>query len=56
MEETLQNHPKNRKSQFLQNQPAVIVKKFEDKVSHEQKPSYFPLYWLVNRDPYDGLL
>ena len=22
-------------------------------VSHEQKPSYFPLYWLVNRD---GLL
>ena len=26
--------------------------------SHEprKKPSYFPLYWLVNRDPYNGLL
>ena len=21
-----------------------------------KKPSYFPLYWLVNRDPYNGLL
>ena len=21
-----------------------------------KKPSYFPLYWLVNRDPYSGLL
>ena len=21
-----------------------------------KKPSYFPLYWLVNRDPYGGLL
>ena len=25
-------------------------------MSHEKKPSYFPLYWLVNRDPYNGLL
>ena len=25
-------------------------------LSHEKKPSYFPLYWLVNRDPYSGLL
>ena len=25
-------------------------------VSHEKKPYYFPLYWLVNRDPYNGLL
>ena len=24
-------------------------------MSHE-KPSYFPWYWLVNRDPYDELL
>ena len=24
-------------------------------VSHEKKPSYFPLYWLINRDPYNGL-
>ena len=22
----------------------------------EKKTSYFPLYWLVNRDPYNGLL
>ena len=21
-----------------------------------KKPSYFPLYWLVNRDPYNGVL
>ena len=25
-------------------------------LSHEKKPSYFPLYWVVNRDPYNGLL
>ena len=25
-------------------------------VSHEKNPSYFPLYWLVNTDPYNGLL
>ena len=24
------------------------------RVSHEIKTSYFPLYWLVNRDPYNG--
>ena len=26
--------------------------------SHEprKKPSYFLLYWMVNRDPYNGLL
>ena len=23
---------------------------------HEKKPSYFPLYWWFNRDPYRGLL
>ena len=29
-----------------------------DHCSHEprKKPSYFPLDWLVNRDPYNGLL
>ena len=26
------------------------------KLSHEKKPYYFPLYWLVNRDPYNGSL
>ena len=25
-------------------------------MSHEKKPYYFPLCWLVNRDPYNGLL
>ena len=25
-------------------------------LSHEKNPYYFPLYWLVNRDPYNGLL
>ena len=30
----------------------------ENAISFEprKKPSYFPLYWLVNRDPYNGLL
>ena len=25
-------------------------------LSHEKKPSYFPLYWLFNGTPYNGLL
>ena len=25
-------------------------------LSHEKKPSYFPLFWLVNKDSYNGLL
>ena len=25
-------------------------------IEPRKKPSYFPLYWMVNRDPYDGLL
>ena len=25
-------------------------------LSHEEKPSYLPLYWLVNRDPYHDLI
>ena len=25
-------------------------------MSHKRKPSYFPLYWLVNRDPYNALI
>ena len=31
--------------------------KLQKQVSVEprKKPSYFPLYWLVNRDPYNGL-
>ena len=30
---------------------------FQIKTSEpRKKPSYFPLYWLVNRDPYNGLL
>ena len=25
-------------------------------IGPRKKPSYFPLYWLVNKDPYNGLL
>ena len=25
-------------------------------MSHEKNPYYFPLYWLVNKDPYNCLL
>ena len=28
---------------------------YEIQLSHEKKPSYFPLYWLFNRDPHNGL-
>ena len=28
---------------------------WEKHMSHEKNPYYFPLYWLVNRDPYSGL-
>ena len=24
-------------------------------LSHEKNPYYFPLYWLVHKDPYNGL-
>ena len=30
----------------------MIPVKFDD----VKKPAYFPLYWLVNRDHYNGLL
>ena len=26
-----------------------------NQISHDKKPSYFPLYWLFNRSPYNGL-
>ena len=29
---------------------------FPTHLSHEKNPYYFPLYWLVNKDPYNGLL
>ena len=29
---------------------------FQTLLSHEKNPYSFPLYWLVNRDPYNGLL
>ena len=30
--------------------------KLEEPSEPRKKPSYFPLYWLFNRDPYSGLL
>ena len=33
-----------------------ISKIIRHDVSNEKNPSYFPLYWLFNRDPYNGLL
>ena len=34
-----------------------IGKKLENhQLSHEKNPYYFPFYWLVNKDPYSGLL
>ena len=45
--------------------PATDLRGFQDSDSHHRKcdaneprkkTNYFPLYWLVNRDPYNGLL
>ena len=30
--------------------------KYETPVEPRKKPSYFPLYWLFDRDPYNGVL
>ena len=42
----------------LEKNPEMMEIMDELPTSSEQrkKPSYFPLYWLVNRDPYNGLL
>ena len=41
-------------------QPGNLVQKrgktAGEPLEPRKKPSYFPLYWLVNRDPYYGLL
>ena len=34
----------------------VLVKNPKIQLSHEKKTSHFPLYCLVNRDPYNGSL
>ena len=34
----------------------VTVDGQQPRMSHEKNPYYFPLYWLVNTDPYNGLL
>ena len=37
-------------------EPETFTLKWLFQLSHEKKNSYFPLYWMVNRDPYNGLL
>jgi len=41
---------------ILSKVPPLQFQGFHQNVSHEKKPYYFPLYWLVNKDPYNGLL
>ena len=36
--------------------PRCVCQMWKTHLSHEKNPYYFPLYWLVNRDPYNGLL
>ena len=36
--------------------PWFFKKMRKNSVSHEKKTAYFPLYWLFNRGPYNGLL
>ena len=35
---------------------SVVVVSMSSLSEPRKKPSYFPLYWLVNRDPHNGLL
>ena len=42
----------NREYEYLEESPSVNL----GQLSHEKNPYYFPLYWLVNRDPYNGVL
>ena len=48
--------PKNpqisEKHKFQVSEILIILEPVEPR----KKPSYFPLYWLFNRDPYNGLL
>ena len=37
-------------------QQAKKIQQAKEQVSHEKNTSYFPLYWLLNRDPYNGVL
>ncbi len=43
-----------KKHIFFQPTPSVSTGQIQE--SHAKKPSYFPLYFLFNRDPYNGLL
>ena len=45
------------KSHELNQLELVGKNKLEPNLSEpRKKPSYFPVYWLFNRDPYNGLL
>ncbi len=41
---------------FVGCQAISSLRNMEYSVEPREKPSYFPLYWLVNRDPNNGLL
>ena len=41
---------------FLNARRVDLAAWLQYQLSHEKNPYYFPLYWLVNRDPYNGWL
>ena len=57
VDDKIQNHDTEKWQRFHHFHPFKRWL-FRVLLAHEprKKPSYFPLYWLVNRDPYHGLL
>ena len=56
---TCRESPKNRFQAERMKSLRELISNFHDdgRINEPRKiPSYFPLYWLVNRDPYNGLL
>ena len=41
---------------FPEKHPLLALISWVKLEPRKKKPYYFPLYWLVNRDPYNGLL
>ena len=56
----LKQHPRHSTAETatssLINQTQQVKHLKKNKWATKKKPFYFPLYWLVNRDPYIGLL
>ena len=48
--------PRNKASGLMKTHWFPLIRPAIKPSEPRKKPSYFPLYWFVNRDPYNGLL